>query len=260
MNNQTIDELRNRKLDNFYFLIMVFQTKINLNEDNGIKKMNMYIFYGCNLQGRRKYLDTFITSDNAKISDWYNFLLSFKQRNVEKIIYANIPNIKFLKDALELAFKDITVLTSCFDPIEKIFTYYTEKYTSSVYPIIKNIYLSENIEGYNSYIMSFKNEFKNYPFLLDILENDFSKAKSFYKISYLERSHIFCFYFYRDTLKRIRKCIRCKNSFDNVDEFLNLFLDTIQKNELRMYSTKSEWLKLINQLYSTKKELIKSYL
>lgn len=44
MNNQTIDELRNRKLDNFYFLIMVFQTKINLNEGNGIKK-NEYVYF-----------------------------------------------------------------------------------------------------------------------------------------------------------------------------------------------------------------------
>lgn len=260
MYNLTINELRNRDLDKCYFLIMCFKTNINILKGDEILKKEVYIFYGCNLFGVRKFLDIAIASDFKKPSDWYNFLLNLKNRKVESILYANIPYNNILKNALMLTFKDIKVFISCFEPIDTIFKYYNARYDTNVFTIIKNIYLSDTIDGYNTYISLFKQEFSSSPFLVDILEKNLNSVKKYYSLDIAIRKHIFCFYFYRETYKKIYSSSHSKYTFNNTDELLELLIPFIQRMETRCYCPKKQWLDLINYIYSSNKDLLKKYL
>lgn len=52
MNNQTVDELNNRKLNECYFSIMFIPIKIYLKRgENNTNLKQLYVFYGCTLQG-----------------------------------------------------------------------------------------------------------------------------------------------------------------------------------------------------------------
>lgn len=259
MYNLTINELHNRELDKCYFLIMCFKTKINIMKEGEISKKEVYLFYGCNLRGVRKFLDITITSDFTKPSDWYNFLLNLKKRNVETILFANIPENPMLKNALILAFKGIKVLVSCWEPIDIIFKYYTPNYDTNVYNLIKNLYLSDNIDGFNNALSLFKQEFNQSPFLLDILEKRLNSVKNYYDMDFILRKSIFCFYFYRDMRKKIHTFSQI-NLFNNIDELLELLIPKIQIMEMKCYCPKKEWLNLINCIYKDNKDLLKNYL
>ncbi|MBQ8892005.1 MAG: transposase [Bacilli bacterium] len=260
MCNLTINELHNRNLDKCYFVIMCFKTKINIMEGDEISKKDIYIFYGCNILGVRKFLDICIVNNFTKPSDWYNFLLKLKKRNVETVLYANIPNNKILKDSLMITFKDIKVFISCYEPIDTIFKYFNARYDTHVFSIIKNIYLSDNIDGYNSAVSIFKEEFNNSPFLYDILEKDLTSIKKYYNFDIILRKHIFCFYFYREMRKKIYTASHAKYYFNTTDELLESLISHISIMESRCYCPKKEWLNLINFIYSSNKDLIKNYL
>ena len=64
MNNKTVNELNNRNLDSCYFSIICFPTNIYFKSseiDNNQK--TLYVFYGCNLKGVRKFITAVISDD-----------------------------------------------------------------------------------------------------------------------------------------------------------------------------------------------------
>lgn len=260
MYNLTINELHKRELDKCYFLIMCFKTKINIMKEGEISKKDIYLFYGCNLRGVRKFIDLVIASDFNKPSDWYNYLLKFKNRGLETVLYANIPNNNLLKNALMLTFKNIKVFASCYEPIDIILKYYNAGYNSNIFNIIKNIYLSDDLDGYNNTISLFKEEFKSSPFIIDILEKDLNSVKNYYSFDIAFRKHIFCFYFYRETRKKLYTFSHYKYAFNNTDELLELLIPKIRIMEMKCYCPKKEWLNLINFIYKNNKDLLINYL
>lgn len=261
MNNQTVYELNKRNLDKCYFSIMCFSTKIFMKDgDNNINSKDMYTFYGCNLLGVRKFIGNVVSDEFSKTSDRYNYLLKLKNRQLEQVLYVVLPNNNNLKDAFRLAFKDCEIFISCFEAIDKLFKYYTSSFTSNIYKVIKDIYLSETIDDYEIAVTKFKEIYGNSQFILDLLSSDIKNAKFYYSYDYILRKHIFSFYFYRDTVKRLTVKSHLKDSFNNSDEFTELLIDIIKTNEKKMYAPKIEWIKVINTIYPIKKDLIKCYL
>ena len=260
MCNLTINELHNRKYDKCYFLIVCFKTKINIMKEGDIKKHDAYVFFGTNLQGIRKFLDFVIIDDFNKPSDWYNYFLKFKSKNMESILFANIPNNSLLKNALALVFKDIKIFISCFEPIEFILKYYNYRYNSYLFNMVKNIYLSNTIDEYNNALLLFKEEFYDSKFLIDIIDNYFKSIKHYYDFDFIIRKNVFCFYFYRDYRSLLLSLPKLKPYFNSIDEILELLIPYIEKTETKCYCPKKDWLNLINYLYSFNKDLLINYL
>lgn len=261
MNNQTIEELNNRKLDRCYFSIICIPIKIYFKEgENNINLKDIYIFYGCTLQGVRKFITAVIANDYEKTSEWYNLFLILKRRNVDNILYALLPDNKLLKDAIKLAFPEVETFVSCFEAINKINKYYPQGYCSKVFKLIKNIYLSETSSDYNIALDEFKLHYGSSNFIMDLLEKDFKYAKSNYCYNLELRKHIFSFYFFRDVSKKLIVISHSKPYFNDANEFVNDMIHIIKSNETKMYCPKNTWINLLNMIYEIKKDLIKPYL
>jgi len=261
MNNQTVDELNNRKLNECYFSIMCIPVKIYLKRgENNTNLKQLYVFYGCTLQGVRKFITATIADDLPKTSDWYNFLLNLKKRNLNVILYANIPNNKQLKDAFSLAFPESEIFISCFEPINKILKYFSWNYSSKIFTSIKDIYLSDDINGYNISLSNFYGQFGDDKFIIDLLSDDLNSIRKYYEYNVVLRKHIFSFYFNRDTIKKLNVLSHSKPFFISSNDFVQSMIPLIKTIETRMYSSKSDWINLINFIYPIKKELIISYL
>lgn len=261
MNNQTVNELNNRDLDSCLFSIICITTNIYFRKgDETSNKKTLYIFFGCNLRGVRKFITATISDDYRKTSDWYNFFLNLKQRKLNTILYASIPNNKTMKDALSLAYKEITCFTSCFDPINKIFKYFSSRYSSNVFNLIKHIYLSSDITEYTLALNDFYEEFSSNQFLIDLLQDELKSIQKYYNYNIIIRKHVFAFYFSREAIKKISVFSHSKYYFTNVDEYIEIMLPFIKIIESRMYCSKKDWLELLNFIYPDKKELIKCYL
>ena len=261
MNNNNFNELSNRKLDNCLIYLLVIPVKISykLNNLQCIEK-ELYVFFSCNIKGVRKYVTSVFGDDLIKTSDWYNLLLSLKNRGINIIFYAIIPNNDKLSKALKLTFNEINILISYSEIINKMNSYYTQSYTRNFYEIIRKIYISNDINGFNIAYNDFCDEYANYSFIKDLLENDFKRVKQYYNIDYEIRRFIFSIYFYRDTLKILHVVAHSKKYFISIEEFINELIPTIQRIELRMFCKKSELMSIINKLYINYKDLIKPYL
>ena len=261
MNNQTVLELNNRKLDSCLFSLIIIPTKIYYKEDeNLVNEKEIYLFFYCNIQGKRKFLSCVFKDDYKKSSDWYNLLVTFKSRGIGVILYSVIPNNTILCKALKLAFPENDSFISCFESITKLSKYYTITYSNGLFEKVRHIYLSKDLNEYELALQEFKDEFLNYSFIYDLLEDDLKRAKKYYNVDYELRNFIFAFYFYRDHYKKISTISHSKPYFSSLDEFVELLIPDIQRIECRMFCPKKDLINIIDKLYNDKKDLIKLYL
>lgn len=261
MNNTTVKELNNRLLDNCLISIIVIPTKIYYKKNDGlVNETILYSLFGTNINGKRRYLTTVFKNKFIKTSDWYDLLLSLKDRGITHSFYAVIPNNDELSKALKLAFTEIQIFISCFDTINKLSKYYTYSYSNSLVDKINRIYLCKDINDYNLIIKEFKNEYCNLPFISDLLQEDLIRIKKYCEYDYELRKFIFSFFFYRDTSKALRIISRSKTSFSSIDEIIQELIPYIQKIEAYMFCPKNKLNYIISMLYKTKKDLLKEYL
>ena len=260
MNNQNLEQLNKRDFDECYFCLYCVSLDVFMSLEHGkVEKQNIYVFYGCNLLGKRMYLTSVVASNITTTSSWYDFFQTFKTRGVKEIFYATLPNNKYLKEALKLAFLNIETFLSIYDTIDKVSKYFSNKYDSDLLTYIKNIYLANDLNGYNLSIDEFKSNY-NYPFILELINDNLNKAKDIYYLPFNIRKCIFAYYFLRENLKDLIVISHKKPSFSSLDEFLELCLPVFQAIEVRIPCSKAEWLDILNVLYSLKKDLIKEYL
>ena len=264
MNNQTIEQLNNRNLDNCYFCIYSIPITIFLNDggddNNLVNPKKLMIFYGCNLQGKRRYITSVIADDFDKPSAWYDFFLSWKNKGLNTILFALLPLDNNIRKAIKIAFPYIEIFNSYCDSIMKISKYFTLKYSSNTFDIVRKIYVSKSLDDYNIAYNDFIGIFSNSKFLIDFLNDDFIKAKDNYRIDFSLRKHIFAFYFIRELSKKLIVISHSKPFFSSIDDFISNCIPIIQVTEKKNYCSKADWIILINSIYDDKKDLIKCYL
>lgn len=261
MNNQTINEINNRKLDPCLFSIMVISSKIYFKEkEDLINEKEVYIFFSCNIHGKRKYLTSVFKDDFSKTSDWYNFFVYLKSRGINALFYAVIPDNDILSKALKLAFNDINIFISCFEAINKLSKFYSCNYSKSITNKVKKVFLSKSINDYEVALCEFRDEFLNFKFVYDILEDDLKRARTYYDIDFNLRKFIFSFYFVREINKKIVSASHSKPFFSSLDDLIVILIPDIQRIESRMFCPKNELNNIINILYNDKKDLLISYL
>lgn len=260
MNNKNLDELQKRDLDKCYFCLYCVPVHIFLNlGNNKIDKKEVYVFYGCNLLGQRRYIASILADDFPSTSDWYDFFQSFKNRGLEQLLYAVLIDNKAMKDALKLSFLDVFPILSIFDAISKISKYFSSSYGSNVLTYIKNIYLGSDLSEYDIYLDNFKEAYPS-SFALDLIESNLIKAKDIYSLPLHLRKALYSFYFLRDNIKRLIVISHSKQYFNSLNEFISDCIPVFQVLELKTYCSKKAWVEVLNTLYETKKELIKPYL
>ena len=261
MNNNNVNELNNRRLDNCLISIIVFPIKIYFKElEDLVNEKELYLFFSCNIQGKRKYLTSIFKDDCPKTSDWYDFIQILKNRGINVLMYALIPNNDYLCKALKLAFNNVVVFISYIETITKLSKYYTSSYTNNIFNKVRKIYLAKDINEYALNLVSFEEEYFNFPFIIDIFENDLKRAKQYCNFPYELRRFIFSFYFSRELYKKLMTISHSKTHFTSSDEFVSLLLSDIQRIELIMFCPKNVLNNIINILYNDKKDLIKDYL
>ena len=260
MNNKSLDELKKRNLDNCYFSIYCVSQEVLMDLGNGkIDKEVIYLFYGCNLLGQRRYISSITASSVSLTSDWYDFFQSFKSRGLIEVVYAVFPDIKPMIDAIKLSFLNVDVFISIFDAINSIYKYFSHGYTNSLFPFIKNVFLANDLNDYKINRDKFNLSFSS-PFTLDLINPFFDKAKDYYFLPLNMRKAIFAFYFIRENIKKLSVISHSKHYFSSLDDFIVLCVPIFQIFEARTYCSKKTWVSILDFLYSAKKDLIKPFL
>lgn len=120
MNKRMGEILEKMGLEKSYFSIYCISTKIGLDSDKRYRdQKKIYTFFGCTLDGKKKYISCILGTDVEKTSDWYKFFQGLKNRGVEHIIFALLPRKREMKDAIKLSFPKVEIFVSCENTIEK---------------------------------------------------------------------------------------------------------------------------------------------
>ena len=261
MSNSTIEELNSRNFDSCLFSILIIPTKISVQvKENITTQKDVYMFFSCNINAKRKYLTSVFKDDFSSASEWYDFFQVIKSRGVKVLLYAVIPDNSFLSKALKLTFCEVNIFISCFEAVYKLSKYYSYSYSKSITAKVRKVFLSPTIQDYEIVLDQFIEEYASYKFVYDILESDLKRAKKYYDVDFKLRNFIFSFYFVRDISKRISSISHSKPYFNSIDELIIPLIPYIQTMEARMFCPKAELNLVINYIYADKKELIFPYL
>ncbi len=261
MNNQTLNEIRKRNLDKCYFSLFFFHSTIYFNDGNDyIYARKVYTLVGCNIYGVRKYVTTIFEDEFTQASNWYDLFQVLKERGLETVLFAVIPDNTYLKKALSLAFPEVKTFITYLDILEKLFRFFSESYSSNLTSYIRSLYITHDLNEFELKVSDFYNDFEVQPFVKEITKPHLNYIKSNLDLDFILRKHIYSFYFGRDLYKKLSTISRSKPYFFDLNAFEEQLLPIIQSMEIRMYCPKKEWNQVISSLYDTKKDLIMRYL
>ena len=260
MNNQTLEQIEKRNLDKVFVVLYVMELETYIQKEDGINKEKIYLITECNLKGERRFIKTLIASDYKKVSDFYDELKLMKSRGLEEVLYAVIPGIENLKKALKLMFMNIEILESSHNPLNKIQKYFSAKEMRNIEKNIRGIYLSESLKEYELAYDNFKENYKTYPFIIDMINEDLVNAKNYYNYNLPLRKTLFAYYYVREFIKSSIVLLHKKDYYVSTDEISIQLISLIQKMETRMFTTKQLWAEVLNFIYKEKSDLIKAFL
>lgn len=261
MNNQTLNEINKRDLDKCYFSISFYHSTIYFNDGNDyVYKRKVYTLIGCNVFGVRKYITSIFEDEYPQASDWYDLFQTLKSRGLETVFFSIIPNNNYLKKALKLSFPEVTFFITYLDIIEKLFRFFSQRYSSKLLSIIKSLYVADDINDFELKINEFYNDPNIQPFVKEISKEHLLNISHTFDYNFILRKNIYSFYFGREFYKKLSKISHSKPYFFDLNTFLEDLLPTIKSIETRMYCSKSEWNQVINSLYELNKDLIIKYL
>lgn len=260
MNNQTLEQIEKRNLDKVFVVLYIMELETFIQRKDGINKEKIYLLTECNLKGERRFIKTIIASDYKKVSDFYDELKLMKSRGLEEILYAVIPSIENLKKALKLMFMNIEILESTHNPLNKIQKYFSIKEMRNIEKNIREIYLSESLKEYELAYENFKECYKAYPFIIDMINDDLANAKKYYNYNLPLRKTIFAYYYIREFVKYSIILLHKKDYYVSEDEISIQLISLIQKMEKKMFTTKKMWAEVLNIIYREKSDLIKGFL
>lgn len=256
MYNQSINNLKNRDIDKIFFSITVISQQINFNDGNGyIYKRNIDILIGCNIHGVRKYITSVFEDEFSKTSDWYNLLLELKNKGLKHVFFLTTDNDIIIK-AFKLAFTDVNSLFYIFNNLNNLSHYITFSYSNNIISKIKNICYSDDIIQFNLEKDDLLNNYIDLPFITDLLNNIFEQLIPYFQYPTTIRKQLLSLYFIRDIKKKTNSLSNTKKHFFSIDEFIELFIPTINVFETRMNCGHNEWNEIINFLYKKNKELL----
>lgn len=252
--------LRKRELEKSYFVIYCLNADLYMEgEYTKGKKKRLYVFFGCTLDGRKKYMSSVFASEVERTSEWYDFYQGLKKRGMEHVIFALVPNEKELRDALKLSFPKVEMFTSCFRTIGKLRKYNTYKTNEDIYREVKRLYLAKDLKEYELNYVDYKKKYGKYQFIMDMLDEEIKGLKINYKYSSSIRRIVYAFNYVIQMEKRF-SILSNQKIYKDKDEFLDDCSWFINCSESATHYHKEEWTEVINEIYEEKKELIKPYL
>ena len=260
MIKRTGEELRKRNLEQCYFNVYCITTKLNMECNKGYSESKiLYTFFGCTLDGRKKYISCVLETEVEKASDWYDFFQGLKKRGMKHSIYALLPRNKELRDAYKLAFKEVEIFTSCDNAIIKMQKYNSYRNREEIYKEAKRLFLARDLAEYELNYKDFIEKYSSYPFIMDVMKEEIKGLEENYKYTMNVRRIVYAFNYIIEMKKRFGRH-SLDREYKNKDEFIDDCAYAIYMSEAALHYYKEDWALVINEIYEEKKELIKPYL
>lgn len=257
---RTEEVLRKRVLEKSYLVLYCMETNIYLESRyTSEERKRLFIFFGCTLEGKKKYVSCILEPEKNKTSCWYDFFQEIKSRGNEKIIFGLLPRLRELREAIKIAYSDIEIFDSCDGMIKKLRKYNSYKTKDEIYREIKKLYLAEDEVEYEINYKDFISKYSKHAFIMDIAGEEVKELRKNYKYPRSVRRIIYAFYYIIEMEKRFDEL--CNNRmYSNKETFIEDCMTFINRSEAQVHYKRDEWAEVISELYDQKRDMIKPYL
>ena len=252
-----LTQLKKRKLDEFLVMINIIKMEVNVEYEDRVCKKNFYLFVGIDMLGKKKYL-TYGINYREDTEFWLQRFKDIKRRSIEDVLYITSSDIKQMTRAAQLIFKDVRIVESPFELIERVSQYFPVNYRNKIPTDIRNLYISKDIKMHKEELAIFYDDYNDIKILKLLLKDRLNDIEKNYDISYNLRELIFAYYFIRDIKMKLKVINNKLKVINDVDVYLNEFLDVIISQEKQMMFNKKRWLDIIDEL--CEKEVVRKYL
>ena len=253
------EEIKNKKLEEFYLVIQIITVDLNLGEKAVLEKSKVYVMYGINVIGKKTILGLYVENKNNS-RYWLDQIEKIKYRGLKKVLYVSMEENKKLEQALKIVYNPI-IKTSITRDVEKIAEYVTRREWPSMQERkLIRAYLSETEEGYHEKIKELKEEYKGNQLGIILLENFEKKFEKQIRDMPKEIRHLICSYSIRTHMKReLRNLEREYADIKDVEDLFEKKKEYFRTFERTRSYGKLEWMEILNKIYEEKYEEIKEY-
>lgn len=253
------EEIQNKKLKEFYVVVQIVSTEIQLGEGPVLEASKVVMMYGLDILGYR----TIIGLYKEKKEDnryWINELEKVKSRGMKKVLYVSIEeNNKRLEQAMKIVYNP-KINESINEGVEKIAKYTQKKWASYGEREIIRAYLSESKEEYEKKMEEIEEKYKgNYIGSILIKEIKKRMIKDIEKPIVIR--HMINSYASKRKFKNwIKKAEREYEEIRDIEDLVEKKKEKFTTFErMRPYS-KEKWSEILNEIYKEHYEEIKEYI
>lgn len=247
-----LTQFKRRLLDSFLVTINITKMEVNVEYEERICQKNFYTFIGINIYGKRVYL-TYGIDYKEDSEFWLQRFKDIKGRGVETVMYLVTQNVQILKRAAEITFRDIKIIESNFEIIDRVNKYFPDDYDNRFPSDVTNLYRCKDKTLHEEALINFKEKYKEVKLIELLLKEKLNLIKNNYELSYNVRNLLFTYYNIRDYRSMIKRENSKIGAIKDINELFSGILDVIEKHEKAMYLTKADWLELLEELIEDKR-------
>lgn len=253
------EELKTRKLQEFYVIIHLVTLEMFIGEGNLLEKSKINFMYGLDIHGRKSLIGLYI-EDKENNRYWLNELEKIKKRGLKKVLYVAIESNRRLEQAFKIVYNPI-IKYSINEEVARIAKYTQYKWKATGEQELVHAYLAENEQEYNKKIDALKEKYKENHIGLMLIKEFEEKMRKHIKEESVEVRHLVCSYTTKRRIKQeLSRLEKQYSSIKNLEEFVEVNADYLGMFERTRIYAKEKWTRLLNEIYRIKYEEIKEYI
>lgn len=241
-------DFQKRKLKDFYLVVYVVKKQIKIRLDTCIADKTLYLLWGLDIMGNKQVLGIYFDNPNDN-RFWLEKFEDIQARNVKKILFFVTPSNKNIERCIKIVYNGVNIVLSPDDTFSSVTRFWADHPSRKMLIALKDLFLTDNIDVYNTQYDLFKEIYVDNKIVLMMLEKKQDLIKDFYQYTKELRKLFYPYYAIYEMKKFLNKIQTQEHLCTDITQVIEFCLPYINSFERGRTYSKSEWLDLISNIY-----------
>lgn len=256
---KSLEEIEKTQLDECYLIMYTIKTKVNIKDGELIEHKNMYSLIGLSVQGRRKYIGSYIDNEENH-RHWLDIFEQIKAKGIKDMIYLVVDNNIYLKKCVKVSYPDVEIIPSLLEITDEFYKYFSDKFSTKIRTEVKQLYLQETKEQYHNSYELFIEKYGENGIFASLINRYLKGIENIYQYDKNIRTTLFNTYALKIIKNAIVKINKPVQYYEGVNDIMSCLTEKLNNIENYTTYTKKEWLNILESFYKIYSNRIERYL
>ena len=244
-----VEEWQNRPLEEVYPIIYLDALHIKLRREGRVENTAVYLVLGVDLRGKRDVLGQWVGDGAEGGNFWLSVVSDLQSRGVQDILIACIDGLTGFRDAIQAVFPDTQIQRCVIHQIRNSLKYVTWKDRKPFMADLKTVYQAPTREEAERNLIQLGETWNDkYAMAVRSWENNWEDLATYFDYPAEIRRLIYTTNSVESYNRQLRKVIKTKSSFPNVEAARKLLFLANQNITRKWTMPIQNWPKILNQL------------